>query len=67
MLSKNELANDPVCESAALLEGWRHGDRAALQRLLPLVYAELSTPVPVNGVGGWSSEGLEWRFRVAPL
>jgi RNA polymerase sigma factor (TIGR02999 family) len=26
---------------AALLEGWRHGDRAALQRLLPLVYAEL--------------------------
>jgi DNA-directed RNA polymerase specialized sigma24 family protein len=25
---------------AVLLDTWRHGDRAALQRLLPLVYSE---------------------------
>jgi RNA polymerase sigma factor (TIGR02999 family) len=31
----------PPPDVIALLDGWRHGDRTALQRLLPLVYSEL--------------------------
>jgi RNA polymerase sigma factor (TIGR02999 family) len=31
----------PSSDVTALLDGWRNGDRTALQRLLPLVYSEL--------------------------
>ncbi len=36
------MEQNPASEVSQLLQGWRHGDRDALDALLPLVYKELS-------------------------
>ena len=32
--------SEPACEVTGLLRAWGEGDRAALERLAPLVYSE---------------------------